>query len=159
MYHAFALNPITPKIWKICQLNRYLIFVPRPCSFRTWLIVRKQRISLDHFTLRNDMMSFSLSTHRLQYHLATACVGKVFYGCVGNFLTQNKSRGVLNQVLINEKKMCEDGPLEAFGNPERSHPTHNVTCRGNYSEKYAMCGKTLQQKFVTNPSDTSLCRY
>ncbi|KAL9960745.1 hypothetical protein ACROYT_G034238 [Oculina patagonica] len=103
--------------------------------------------------LQNDASAIC----ELQYHLAAACVGKVFYGCVGNFLTQNKSRAVLNQVLINEKKMCIDGPLDAFANPIKSHPDVNMTCTGDYSQKFAMCGKTLQQKFVANPSDASLC--
>lgn len=110
------------------------------------------------------LMDFFPSINRLEYHLAAACVGKVFYGCVGNFLSQNKSRDVFNQVIINEKKMCVDGPLDTFGNPARSHPGVNLTCSGNFSDALsdaltAQCGMTLQQKFVANPSDSSLCRY
>ena len=102
--------------------------------------------------------NFFLSIYRLQYHQAAACVGTVFYGCVENYLSQNESLKILNNVLTLVKLMCTEGSVDAIANPLISHSDVNITCSSNYSQKADMCKKTIQQKFVANPSDTTLCR-
>lgn len=107
---------------------------------------------------RNLQTHFFPSFYRVQYHLTTACVGKILYECVGNSLPESSTSSILD-LLINEKSLCEDGPLTTLGNPKLSHPNVTLTCNSTYDQKAALCGKTVRDKFVANPSDSSLCRF
>ena len=77
---------------------------------------------------------------------------------MGNSLPESRTSDILD-LLINEKSLCEDGPLTTLGNPKLSHPNVTLTCNSTYDQKAALCGKTVREKFVANPSDSSLCRF
>ena len=93
----------------------------------------------------------------MRYHIAAACIRKVFNSCVKNALNQTEVARVLNRD-DNERILCYDGPLELLGNPRRFVPFVNLTCNDAYHQGTPQCGKTLQMKFVADRGDTSLCR-
>lgn len=93
----------------------------------------------------------------MQFHIAAACIRKVYNGCVKNALNQSEAAAILDQ-FVTESSSCIEGPLDLLGNPRRFASQVNLTCNDAYNQGAPLCGKTLKEMFVANRADTSLCR-
>ena len=93
----------------------------------------------------------------MQFHIAAACIRKVYNGCVKNALNQSEAAAILDG-YVTETALCIDGPLDLLGNPSRFAAKVNLICSDAYNQEALLCGKTLKETFVANRADTSLCR-
>lgn len=92
----------------------------------------------------------------MQFHIAAACIRKVYNGCVKNALNESEAAAILGYVT--ETASCINGPLDLLGNPTRFAAEVDLICNDAYNQEALLCGKKLKEKFVANRADTSLCR-
>ena len=102
-------------------------------------------------------MHLFLSLHSVLHYTTFACIRKVFNGCVKDALNQTEAAAQLAR-SVNENVFCIEGPFEILANPRRIVPFVSLTCNNAYDQGVPVCGKILQQMFVANRADTSLCR-
>lgn len=84
----------------------------------------------------------------MQFHIAAACIRKVYNGCVKNALNQSEAAAILDQ-FVTESSLCIEGPLDLLGNPRRFASQVNLTCNDAYNQGAPLCGKTLKEMLLT----------
>ena len=95
--------------------------------------------------------------YKVQFHIAAACIRKVYNDCVKNALNQSEAAAILDR-YVTESALCLVGPLDLLGNPRRLASEVNLTCNDAYNRGAPLCGNTLKEMFLANRADTPLCR-